>query len=94
MPYLIVEYDHQPPISLEQQAANSAALSSCLQVRNIKHLRSWLSMDGTKGCCEFFAPDSETLREAYHTAKVGFARVWPALLFEGEAPPDIRPGAS
>jgi hypothetical protein len=46
------------------------------------------------GCCEYYAPDAETLREAYHTAKVKFARVWPAMLFEGDAPPDTQPGAS
>ena len=94
MPYLFVEYDHDPPISNEQLAANGAALGPCLQVRNIKRLRSWISMDRKQGCCEYFAPDAETLREAYHTAKVKFARVWPAMLFEGDAPPDTQPGAS
>ena len=94
MPYLVVEYDHDPPISIEQQTSSSAALGACLQARNIKHLRSWLSTDGRRGCCEFFAPDTESLREAYHTAKVKFARVWPAMLFEGEAPPDTHPGAT
>ena len=63
-------------------------------MRNIKRLRSWISMDRKQGCCEYFAPDAETLREAYHTAKVKFARVWPAMLFEGDAPPDTQPGAS
>ena len=94
MPYLLVEYDHDPPITDDQLMANGAALEPCLQVRNIKRLRSWTSVDRTKGVCEYFAPDTETLREAFRMALVKFSRVWPAMLFEGEAPPDTWPGAS
>ena len=94
MPYLLVEYDHDPPISDEQLMAGSAALTPCLQARNIKRLRSWISADRRQGVCEYYAPDAESLREAYHTAKVRFKRVWPAMLFEGEAPPDVSPGAT
>jgi hypothetical protein len=94
MPYLIVEYDYDPPITDEQLMANSIALQPCLQVRNVKRLRSWTAVDRTKGCCEYYAPDTETLREAFRSAQVKFARVWPAMLFEGETPPDTWPGAS
>lgn len=94
MPYLIVEYDHDPPVTDAQLVAASTALEPCLQVRNIKRLRSWISTDRKKGCCEYYAPDTETLREAYRMAAVKFSRVWPAMLFEGEAPPDTWPGAS
>lgn len=94
MPYLIVEYEHEPPVTDEQLVASSAALEPCLQGRNIKRLRSWVSMDRKRGCCEYYAPDTETLREAYRTAQVKFSRVWPAMLFEGETPPDTWPGAS
>jgi hypothetical protein len=93
MPYLIVEYDHNPPVTDEELVAASAALEPCMQVRGIKRLRSWTSVDRTKGCCEYYAPDTESLREAYHTARIRFARVWPAMLFEGETPPDTWPGA-
>jgi hypothetical protein len=94
MPYLLVEYDHEPPISDDQLMAATVALTPCLQVRNIKRLRSWVSADRKQGVCEYYAPDAESLREAYHTAKVRFKRVWPAMLFEGETPPDVSPGAS
>jgi hypothetical protein len=94
MPYLIVEYEHEPPITDAQLYASSAALEPCLQGRSIKRLRSWVSTDRKRGCCEFYAPDTESLREAFHTAQVKFARVWPAMLFEGEAPPDTLPGAA
>ena len=92
MPYLIVEYEHNPPVTDEQLGANGAALTPCLQVRNIKRLRSWVSTDRKKGFCEYAAPDAETLREAYHTAQVKFAKVWPAMLFEGE-PPENAPAS-
>jgi hypothetical protein len=92
MPYLLVEYEHDPPISDEQLMSASAALTPCLKVRQIRRLRSWVSNDRTQGVCEYYAPDAESLRDAYHTAKVRFKRVWPAMLFEGEPPPDVSPG--
>jgi hypothetical protein len=94
MPYLIVEYEYDPPITDDQMVANSVALEPCLQVRAVKRLRSWTSIDRKQGFCEFYAPDTETLREAYRSASVKYTRVWPAMLFEGETPPDTWPGAS
>jgi len=93
MPYLIVEYLHDPPVSNEQLGAASVALEPCLKARSIKRLRSWVSTDRKQGFCEYYAPDAETLREAYRTASVKFLRVWPAMLFEGAVPPDTQPGA-
>jgi hypothetical protein len=89
MPYLIVEYDHDPPLTDEQLAIDSAALKPCLEMRGIKRLRSWLSMDRRRALCEYHAADAETVREAFRSANVTFARIWPGTLFEpGELPDD------
>jgi hypothetical protein len=88
MPYLIVEYNFDPPMTDERLATESQALSPCLEMRGIRRLRSWLSHDRRRGFCEFRAADAESLREAYRSAKVGYANVWPATLFEAGAAPD------
>jgi hypothetical protein len=89
MPFLIVEYDHNPPLTDDQLAIDSAALGPCLDVRGIKRLRSWISQDRKRGLCEFYAPDAESVREAYRSAKVGFSKVWAGTLFTpGELPDD------
>jgi hypothetical protein len=83
MPYLLVEYQYDPPISLEEKAADGARLGPCLQTRNVRHLRSWLSQDRTWGVCEYEAADAEAVREAYRSAQVKFARVRSSELLGG-----------
>jgi hypothetical protein len=85
MPYLLVEYQYDPPVTLEAKAADAQRLGPCLQTRGIRHLRSWLSQDGTWGVCEYEAADTESVREAYRSAQVKFARVRSADLLMGAA---------
>jgi hypothetical protein len=75
MPYLIVEYAFDPPIADENYMAAFGALKPCLEVRGIRRLRSYLATDRTWGICEYEAADAESLREAYRTAKVPFAKL-------------------
>jgi len=85
MPYIIVEYDFDPPVTDEILAQWSSALAPCASVRQISRLRSVLSADRRRGYCEFEAPDAETVREAFRSARVPFRSVWSADLF------DVRP---
>jgi len=81
MPYLIVEYQHDPPITNETMADNGARLGPCLEARGVRHMRSWVSHDRTWGVCEYEAADAESVREAYRQAQVKFLRVRGADLF-------------
>jgi hypothetical protein len=92
MPYLIVEYSFDPPLTEENLKAAFEALKPCLEVRGIRRLRSWLAEDRSRMLCEFQAADSQTVREAYQSARVQYARVWPGQLFEF-GPPAV-PGPS
>jgi hypothetical protein len=84
MPYLIVEYQYDPPLTDEVLNEISAALNPCLDVRGIRRLRTFLSTDRRRGFCEFVAADAESLREAYHSAHVKFERVYTADLYGPE----------
>lgn len=86
MPYLIVEYDFDPPLTDEALDRAAQALAPCLEIRNIKKLRSVISADRKRGYCEFEAPDTETLREAYRSARIGFRSVWPAQIYDYQPP--------
>jgi hypothetical protein len=81
MPYLLVEYEHDPPITNEELADVGQRLTPCLEVRGIKHMRTWKSSDRRWGVCEYEAADAESLREAYRSAQVTFLRVRTADLF-------------
>jgi hypothetical protein len=81
MPYLLVTYDYNPPLTAEVMADNGKRLAPCLEVRGIRHLRSWVSSDRTWGVCEYEAADAESVREAYRSAEVKFLAVRSADLY-------------
>lgn len=83
---VVVEYEFDPPITDEGLKSMSVALAPCVNARNIHHLRSLIAGDGRRGYCELEAPDAETVREAYRSARVPFRSVWSATLIEGRAP--------
>ena len=83
MPFMLVEYDYDPPISMEEKGADGQRLMPCLEARNVRHIRSWLSQDRTWGVCEYEAADAESVREAYRAAQVKFLRVRSSDLLAG-----------
>lgn len=87
MPYLLVEYRFDPPVTADQLTEASIALGDCLKVRGIQKLRSWVSTDRRRGVCEYRAADAESVRDAYRAAGVPCSAIWSATLFEpGELP--------
>jgi len=86
MAYIIVEYAFDPPATDEMLAQWSSALAPCASIRQVSRLRSVFSLDRRRGYCEFEAPDAETVREAYRSARVPFRSVWSADLFDVRAP--------
>jgi len=76
MAYVVVEYEFDPPLSEEAYAGAFDALKPCLEVRDVKRLRSSFSSDRRRGFCEYEAADAQALRDAYASAKVPFARIW------------------
>lgn len=91
MNYFIVEYDFDPPITAEMLAKGFESLKPCLEVRGVRRLRSWFAEDLTRGFCEYEAADTQSLRDAYRQAEMGFKRIWPARLFEFGPPSLERP---
>lgn len=88
MPHVIIEYDFDPPVTDDALRKMGATVASCIQARQIRRLRTVVSQDRRHGFCELLAPDADSVREAYHSARVPFRSVWSAELFEArpEAP--------
>jgi hypothetical protein len=78
MPHVIVEYTFDPPITEEEFDRMAEQLDPCLEGRGVRWVQSFLSIDRKRRICVFEAPDTEAVREAYRSAKVGFERAWPA----------------
>jgi hypothetical protein len=88
MPYLIVESEYDPPVSDDALVNMSESLRPCIDMRGIRKLRSWIAEDRRRVICEFHAADTESVRQAYRSAEVAFARVWRATLVEEGDFPD------
>jgi uncharacterized protein DUF4242 len=86
MPFVIVEYDYDPPVTDEQLQRISTAFAPCAAVRRIRKLRSIISADRRRGYCEFEAADVETVREAFRSAGIAFRSAWAAELYDFDAP--------
>ena len=81
MPIFVVERVFSPPITEAQFMAAGKALAPCIQERDVKHLGSYFTTDGTRSWCTYEAADAERVRDANRTAGAPFERVWPAHKF-------------
>jgi hypothetical protein len=88
---IIVEYTFDPPITDDEWDAQAERVSECLDVRNVKWVRSYMSLDRRRRICIFEAADAEAVREAYRRGKAKFERVWSAELIEEDPDEEVTP---
>jgi hypothetical protein len=84
MPHIIVEYAFDPPATEEDFDRMAEQLDPCLDARGVRWVQSFLALDRKSRICIFDAPDAETVRAAYRSAKVGFVRAWAAEAITGD----------
>jgi hypothetical protein len=82
MARLILEKEFDPPLTRELHDGESQQVEPCLEAYGVRWIRSLISSDRRRMLCEFEAPDAESIRAAFRSARVPFARVWTAELFE------------
>ncbi len=78
MTTLIVETHYDPPLTDALRLAHQERLDPCMELRGVRWLHSYESLDRRRKVCVFEAPDAEVLREALHSAGIAFDRLWPA----------------
>jgi len=88
MARVMAEQVFQQPMTDEQLLAFSKRLDPCLEVRRGAWRRSTLAIDRLRMVCEFEAPDSEAVREAFRASAIAYERVWTAHVFAVEDYPD------
>jgi hypothetical protein len=81
---IIVEQVYDPPLTDEEHTRMSARIDQCLQLRNARWVRSYLSDDRRRMVCEFEAPDAQSVRDAYHSAGASAERIWGSTLYKRE----------
>jgi hypothetical protein len=79
---ILVEQTFDPPLTDEEHNRRSALIDKCLQMRNARWMRSYLSADRRRMVCEFEAADAQSVRDSFRSADAPFERVWSAELFQ------------
>ncbi len=82
MQRFIVERTFSPPMSDHELSEVTARMAPCLELYDVKWIRTHLSQDGQRMVCEYEARDAESVRKVQHEAKAKFDRVWPGQLIE------------
>ena len=89
MSLITVKTTADRPITAEMLNDDGARVFPCLEARNARWQYSLLSSDRDRMICTFEAPDSESVRQAYRQANVGFSKIWTAQVIEPEGVPPV-----
>ncbi len=82
MQRFIVERTFSPPMSEQELSEVSARMAPCLELHDVRWIRTHLSADRQRMVCEYDARDAESVRKVQHEAQAKFDRVWPGTLIE------------
>jgi hypothetical protein len=82
MEYVVVERSFPTPVIFEDIQAIENAHQWCLDLYEIKFLRSYFSSDCKRMVCLYQAPDAEAVRRASAQAKMPYDRIYVASVHE------------
>lgn len=75
-PNVLVERSFPEPVELGDVQAQEDANQWCLDVRNVRFVRTFFSRDRRRMLCLYSAPDAESVREAQREARMPVDRIW------------------
>lgn len=82
MLHFIVERSFSPPMTDHDLSEVTARMAPCLEMHDVRWIRSHLSEDRQRMVCEYEARDAETVRKVQHEAQANYDRVWAGRLIE------------
>jgi hypothetical protein len=83
MPHIIVERTFDTPLTQEELAAVEARMAPCLDLYNVRWIRSYWSADRSRMICEYDAADVASVRNVQREAEAKFDRAWAADVLSG-----------
>ena len=78
MPRVIVERTFETPLTQEQLEETEARMAPCLDLYNVRWIRSYWSADRCRMICEYDAADVASVRSVQREAAARFDRAWAA----------------
>jgi hypothetical protein len=83
MPHIIVERTFDTPLTQEELTATEARMAPCLDLYNVRWIRSYWSADRRRMICEYDAADVASVRNVQREAEAKFDRAWTADVLSG-----------
>ena len=78
MPRIMVERSFEPPLTEEELRAVEARMAPCLELYDVRWIRSFWSSDRRRMICEYDAADTASVRNVQREAEAKFERMWTA----------------
>ncbi len=82
MTKFIVERTFDPPLTSGELAATEERMAPCLDLYDVRWIRSYWSDDRQRMICQYEARDTQSVRNVQREAGAKFDRVWAAELLE------------
>jgi hypothetical protein len=83
MPHIIVERTFETPLTQVELDAVEARMAPCLDLYNVRWIRSFWSADRRRMICEYDAADVASVRSVQREAAAKFDRAWAADVLGG-----------
>lgn len=83
MTHIIVERTFNTPLTQEELSAVEARMAPCLDLYNVRWIRSYWSADRRRMICEYDAADVASVRNVQREAEAKFDRAWAADVLSG-----------
>ena len=83
MPRIIVERSFETPLTRQELDAVEARMAPCLDLYNVRWVRSYWSADRRRMICEYDAADVASVRNVQREAAAKFDRAWAADVLDG-----------
>src|SRR5689334_7533041 len=71
--------------TLEKWISVNRSLIRCMQLREVRWLRSYISADGKRSICEYDASYVQVVREACRESETTFDAIWQVEVCPGQA---------
>ena len=86
MEHVIAERVYAEPVDVAKIAAALRTGHPCLDTYRVRHLRTYVSMDGKRLICEYEAPDAEAVRAVSQRLRIPYERIWTATVLISNRP--------
>jgi hypothetical protein len=84
MPHVIVERTFETPLTQQELEATEARMAPCLDLYNVRWVRSYWSADRRRMVCEYDAADVASVRNVQREAEAKFDKAWAADVLSNE----------